>query len=163
MAGPLANPVDIKHQIIGTIDERTARVVADALLELKTQGALVAWGEPGIDEISVTGKTGTLFISNGEEKKNEWNAPAHPGLDYKSLPGGDAQENSATFLKLLSGEETGPLLDMVCENAGAAIDLWNGKMPTPGGDGAKKARSLIENGAALRKFEEHRAAAKKLA
>jgi anthranilate phosphoribosyltransferase len=163
MAGPLANPAAIKHQIIGTVDEGTARVVANALSELKTEGALVVWGEPGIDEISVTGRTGYLHVAGAQTTAGSFTTPAHPELDYAKLPGGDAPENAETFLKLLSGKETGPLLDMVCENAGAAIDLWNGESPSYGGAGAAEARQLIAEGVVMKRFEAHRAFAQKLA
>src|SRR5690606_30015791 len=159
LAGPLANPAPIKHQIIGTIDEKTALVVADALSELSTEGALVVWGEPGIDEISVTGRTGTLLVTAQGISKGVFDTPTYPGLDYTRIPGGDAAQNKETFLSLLSGQETGPLLDMICENAGASIDLWEGRVPRYGGEGSKRARRVIENGAAQRVFELHRDAA----
>jgi anthranilate phosphoribosyltransferase len=90
LAGPLANPASIKHQIIGTVNEATALVVADALGELSTEGALVVWGEPGIDEISVTGKTGYLHVAPEGRKAGTFDQPSHPSLDYSKLPGGDA-------------------------------------------------------------------------
>lgn len=162
LAGPLANPAPIRHQVIGTVDEPTARVVANALLELAPEGALVVWGEPGIDEISVTGKTGYLHVTRQGIAPGCFDTPTHPGLDYATLPGGDAAENKETFLALLSGEETGPILDMILENAGASIDLWEGRAPAYGGEGSKKARSLISSGAALSAFKRHRNAAQKL-
>lgn len=162
LAGPLANPAPVKHQVIGTVDEKTARVVADALLELSPLGALVVWGEPGIDEISVTGKTGYLHVTPSGIAPGSFETPTHPGLDYATLPGGDAEENKQTFLALLQGKETGPLLDMICENAGASIDLWEGRPPCYRGEGSQKARSLLHSGAALQVFERHRNAAQKL-
>lgn len=162
LAGPLANPASIKHQIIGTVDEATALVVADALLELAPDGALVVWGEPGIDEISITGTTGYLHVTRAGIARGSFDTPTHPGLDYAALPGGDAKENKETFLALLSGKEKGPLLDMISENAGASIDLWHGRAPVYGGEGAQKARELIANGAALAAFERHRNAAQAL-
>lgn len=162
LAGPLANPAPIKHQVIGTVDEKTAHVVADALAELSPLGALVVWGEPGIDEISVTGKTHYLHVTPSGIAAGSFETPTHPGLDYATLPGGDAAENKETFLALVEGKETGPILDMICENAGASIDLWEGRSPSYGGEGSRKARALIENGAALRTFELHRSVAQKL-
>lgn len=163
LAGPLSNPAAIKHQIIGTINEDTAKIVAQALSELKSEGAFVVYGEPGIDEISVTGKTGTLLVTPEGTSPGSFEQPTHPGLDYASLPHGDAEENKQTFMELLEGKETGPLLDMVCENAGAALDLWAGRVPSYGGPGAATARQLIESGAALRAFEKHRKLAQRLA
>ncbi len=162
LAGPLANPVHISRQIIGTIDESTAKVVAAALSELETDGALVVFGEPGIDEISVTGNTGYLLVDRQGIKSGTLSTPPHPGLAYASLPGGTAQENAPHFLALLRGEEQGPLYSMVCENAGAAIDLWRGEPPRLGGKGSEEARSLLASGAVRDVFEKHRALARKL-
>jgi anthranilate phosphoribosyltransferase len=91
-----------------------------------------------------------------------FDSPTHPGLDYATLPGGDAEENKKTFLALLTGKETGPLLDMICENAGASIDLWEARPPRYSGEGSQKARSLIQSGAAFRTFERHRSVAQQL-
>lgn len=162
LAGPLSNPAEIKHQIIGTINEATAKIVAAALAELKSEGAFVVYGEPGIDEISVTGNTGTLLVTPQGTTPGVFDQPTHPGLDYTTLPHGDAAENKTTFMELLEGKETGPLLDMVCENAGAALDLWAGRAPSYGGPGALEARRLIAAGETLRAFEKHRALAQKL-
>lgn len=162
LAGPLSNPAPIKKQLIGTIDERTALVMAAGLQELGSEGALIVWGEPGIDEISVTGTTGYLQVGSGGIQGGHFKTPTHPDLDYSKLPGGDAKENADIFLKLLHGEHKGPLLDMVCVSAGAAIDLWNGGPPSYEGPGAKEARQLIESGEALICFEEHRVLAQRL-
>lgn len=162
LAGPLANPAKIKHQIIGTVDEATALVVSDALHELQSEGALVVWGEPGIDEISVTGRTGFFSVGPQGREAGTFETPTHPGLAHEDVPGGNAEENAKLFMNLLEGKEEGPLLDMLCINAGAAIDLWKGKPPSYEGDGAKMARTLIADGSALATFEAHRSFAQKL-
>lgn len=163
LAGPLSNPAQVKHQLIGTINEPTARVVAEALSRLKTEGSLVVWGAPGLDEVSITGKTGYLRVQGDEIQAGELLPSMKLEVDYATLPAGDAPENARIFFQLLSGSEKGPLLDMLVENAGAAIDLWNQRAPALGGAGAKDARHLIRSGAALAKFEEHRDLAQQLA
>jgi hypothetical protein len=52
---------------------------------------------------------------------------------------------------------------MVCVNAGAAIDLWNGAPPSFEGPGASLARELVANGKAMAAFEAHRELSQKLA
>ena len=163
LAGPLANPAKIRHQLIGTIDEPTAQVVAEALVELATEGTLVVWGEPGIDEVSITGETGFLRVSRGLIEAGRMKPSTKLSVDYDSLPGGDAPQNAQIFFRLLSGAEKGPLLDMLVENAGVAIDLWHGRPPRLAGPGAEQARALIRSGAALAKFEQHRDLAMRLA
>lgn len=162
LAGPLANPVLVKHQLIGAATARSAHVLAEALSLLGAEGALVVWGEPGIDEVSITGKTNYLRIHGTDIEAGELQ-PKISNISYDLLPGGDAKENARTFFRLLSGAENGPLLDMLVENAGVAIDLWNGHAPHIGGPGAEQARALIRSGAALEKFEQYRDAAIRLA
>jgi len=167
LAGPLSNPARIKHQLIGTINETTARVVAEALSLLQTEGSLegslVVWGAPGLDEVSITGKTGYFQVQAEHIESGELIPSTKLEVDYAALPAGDAPENARIFFRLLSSSEKGPLLDMLVENAGAAIDLWNQRAPALGGLGAKEARDLIRSGAALDKFEEYRDLAQQLA
>lgn len=162
LAGPLANPAPIRHQVIGTVDSTTARIVADALARLNEAGSLVIWGHPGVDEISVTGPTGMFAVHDGQITRGELGPALHPGMDYAELPGGDAPENAATFHRLLSGEESGPLLDMVVESAGVCLDLWKGRAPRLSAEGAVEARQLIASGAARATFERHRELARKM-
>ena len=162
LAGPLANPAPIARQIIGTIAAGTAEVVAEALQQLGTTGALVVWGEPGIDEISVTGRTDWLRIAEDRER-GHFDQPLHPDLDYAALPGGDATENADLFRRLLDGEDDGPLLDMVCINAGAAIDLWHDRPPRFDGPGCSQARELVVSGAVRDAYDRHRSLARSLA
>lgn len=163
LAGPLANPAPLKHQLIGTTNPITAQHIAEALFELCTDGAFVVWGAPGIDEISVTGSTGVLHVTPQGIHAKILDTPGYPGLSYDTLPHGDAPENKQTFLRLLQGELDGPLLEMVCVNAGAAIDLWAERPPAYAGLGAQKARDLIASGAALHTFHKHRELAQRLA
>lgn len=155
LAGPLANPAAVGKQIIGTIAEGTATVVADALRQLGTEGALVVWGEPGIDEISITGRTDWLQVGS-EVTAGAFEQPPHPGLDYAALPCGDAAANAQLFHALLDGSQQGPLRDMVCVNAGAAIDLWQGRSPSLDGAGYRRALELLHDGTARSCFERHR-------
>lgn len=163
LAGPLANPCRPARQMIGATDERTARVLADALGQLGGERAIVVRGHPGIDEVSVTGTTHLWDIAGGRvhhrviDPGDRWH-----GLEHAALPGGEAEANAATFHRLLAGEETGALFDMVLANAGAAIDCWNGA-PVLGGDGRERARAAITSGAALASFEKHRSLARELA
>lgn len=162
LAGPLANPAPLKHQLIGTTQSTTGRVIASALQELHTVGAFVVWGDPFIDEISVTGNTGVLHVTPNKMTETTFHTPSHPELDYMALPHGDAVQNKETFFQLLGGTLTGPLFDMVCTNAGAAIDLWEGRAPDYCGPGALRARELVHSGRALEIFHKHRDLAKKL-
>lgn len=162
LAGPLANPAPLAVQVIGVADPALAEVVIGALQELQVARALVVNGDPGIDEWSVVGATRWWSLDHGCIDSGTAPGAAAATLAYEELPGGDAPENAAIFRRLLAGEEIGPLLDMLCANAGLAIDLWHGRSPQPDGAGSKLARQLLASGVVATTVDRHRSLAKEL-
>ncbi|HYE04935.1 MAG TPA: anthranilate phosphoribosyltransferase [Planctomycetota bacterium] len=162
LAGPLANPCRPRRQLIGVIDERTARVVAAALAALGCERACVVWGAPGIDEFSITGPSRFLLLEGGAVREGAV-AALHPALTHADLPSGEAPRNAALLERLLAGEERGPLVDLVALNAGAAIDLWHGRAISGRGEGYERAIEVLGNGAAQRAFAAHRRIAQEMA
>ncbi len=162
LAGPLANPCRPRRQLIGVIDERTARVVATALAALGGERACVVWGAPGIDEFSITGPSRFLLLEAGAMREDAV-AALHPQLTHADLPSGEATQNAALLQRLLAGEERGPLLDLVALNAGAAIDLWHDRPISARGEGYRRALQMLTDGAALRVLVAHRRLAQEMA
>ncbi len=163
LAGPLANPCRPRRQIIGVTDESTAHVVADAIQRLGSERALVVRGHPGIDEVSITGPTHVWDIRGGKIHHVIVERIHQHGLDHAHLPCGDSIANAATFHRMLSGEERGPLLDMVCANAGAALDCWHDRKVLSDSVGFDHAKELIASGKAKTAFVRHLTLAKELA
>lgn len=161
LAGPLANPAPVSHQLIGAADQRVAETVAGALAGLDLTAALVVRGEPGIDELSVAGANHLIQLAGSEATTHTWPAPTD-AVAWDDLPGGDAEANATTLAALFSGELGGPLLDMVCLNAGAAIDLWHGRALSAKGAGQADARELVVSGAAQAALDAHRELARRL-
>jgi anthranilate phosphoribosyltransferase len=162
LAGPLANPARPARQVVGVTNERTGRVIADAMVRLGVERAAVVWGGPGIDEFSITGESRCLLVAGGAPRLVTMPA-LHPHLEHEELPGGDAPENAAIFHRLIGGEERGPLRDMVALNAGAAIDLWEDRVPSAKGEGIARATEALRSGAVKEAFVRHRDAARRLA
>ncbi len=160
LAGPLANPCRPLKQIIGVTDARTAHVVGEALVRLEAgraeARAVVVCGHPGIDEVSITGPTNLWNIQAGRLHHAIIERVHQPGLTHDRLPGGDAHENARHFERLLQGEEQGALLDLVCTNAGVALDCWHGRPILSDGPGFAQARALIADGSAWAAFARHR-------
>ncbi|MEA1957249.1 MAG: anthranilate phosphoribosyltransferase, partial [Euryarchaeota archaeon] len=55
--GPLTNPANATHQLIGVYDASLTEPISKVLRILGLKKALVVHGEPGVDEVSVCGKT----------------------------------------------------------------------------------------------------------
>lgn len=155
LAGPLANPCRPRKQLIGVTDERTAHVVADAISRLGCERAVVVRGHPGIDEVSITGPTHVWTVHAGKIHHAIIERIHQHGIDHAHLPCGDAADNAKTFHRLLSGEERGPLLDMVCANAGAALDCWFDRSVLSDSVGFDQAKELVLSGKAKTAFVKH--------
>lgn len=152
--GPLINPADAKRHILGVYRPELVEMVADILVELKFEHALVVHGLDGLDEISVIGKTSVAEVKEGWARKYELR-PEDIGLPrytYEELAGGTPEQNAAIVRDVLSGVEKGARRDMVLANAGGAL-VVGGKAASLR-DGVKLAADLIASGAAKRKLDQ---------
>ena len=123
LVGPLANPAGVRRQVVGVAEASRAPLIAEALLELGTDHAIIAHGEIGMDEISPAGPTTMLEIRDG--KVHRWTLdPADHGLDWgrpEDLAGGEPAENAMRIERLLEGEGREADRRAVLLNAAAAI------------------------------------------
>ncbi|MCS7142635.1 MAG: anthranilate phosphoribosyltransferase [Aigarchaeota archaeon] len=65
LLGPLTNPAGANAQVIGVSSERLMGKVASVVRRLGTEESLIVYGN-GLDEVSVTGPTTIIRVSNGE-------------------------------------------------------------------------------------------------
>lgn len=161
LAGPLANPCRPTRQIIGAAQARTAETIAAALVALGTERALVVCGEPGIDEISVSGTTCWIEICRGQVRRGSWRHPTL-AVAYATLPGGDAAENARTFAALAEGHAAPALQAMVVANAAAALDLWQDRPVFADDATATALLARLADGGLARAYARHRAVARAL-
>ena len=123
LSAPLCNPANPHYQILGTIDVAMGRQLSEVLRHLGRTRFLIVIGEPGIDEISISGPT-HIFEVVGDITKEYKITPSEFGItewDYSTIPGGDSNENAEIFLSLLQNQTPEPIFDLVCLNAGAAF------------------------------------------
>ena len=150
LVGPLANPAGVRRQVLGVADRGRAPLMAEALLRLGVDHALVVHADVGMDEISPVGRTAVWEVRDGTIRTWEIDPGAsgvrHSGLD--SLAGGDAAENAARVEELLEGRGDHVVRDAVMLNAGAAIYVGGGADSF--GEGVNRARSVLENGGAAK-------------
>lgn len=123
IVGPLSNPAQVNYQIVGVSKKEQGADLLKALVNLGKKKALVVYGEPGIDEFSISGPSTYWFWDGKEMTENTFNPNKH-GIElknYQDLPHGLSDINAELFLRLLEGDSCGGLDDMISLNAGAAI------------------------------------------
>ena len=152
LLGPLANPAGARRQLLGVYAEPLTQTLAKVLARLGCERAWVVWGEGGLDEVSVAGRTRVAELSEGvircfDLEPEAFGLPRH-GMD--KLRGGDAAENAKLLRDVLSGEK-GPRRDVVIANAAAAL-VVAGLAKNPK-HGAELAAASIDRGEALAKLD----------
>ena len=120
--GPLANPAGATRQLIGVGRPELVGLLADALVSLGTDRAIVFHSENGLDELVPGVPASGIEIRDGARRPWTLDAAAlrqsPVGLD--ELRGGDAAANAAMLERLLEGER-GPRRETVLLNAAAAL------------------------------------------
>ena len=97
--------------------------LGNALQGFGRKRSLVISGEPGIDEISISGGTQILQISS-ESMDSFTFSPQEPDIacvPYETIPSGDAELNAATFKALLKNKAGAGILNMVAPSAARGI------------------------------------------
>jgi anthranilate phosphoribosyltransferase len=152
LLGPLSNPASAPIQLMGVYDPGLTELLAEVLLRLGADAALVVHGAGGLDEISTLGPTKVSEIRNSRISTYEIDLEmlGIPMATAAELRGGDPRENAALTLGILKGEP-GPKQDVVVVNA-AAVLFAAGKAKDLA-EGIKLAREAIRSGEALRKLE----------
>ncbi len=123
LLGPLCNPAEVSHQLLGVYDRKLTPILAEVLRDLGTTAALVVSSEDGLDELSLAAPTQVSELKDGRITTYLL-TPEEAGLPRQSLAeleGGSAADNAALLERIFAGEK-GPARDLVCYNAAAA--LW---------------------------------------
>jgi anthranilate phosphoribosyltransferase len=147
LLGPLTNPAGAGRQLLGVSDPTYQETIAEALVGLGCDRALVVRAADGVDEISVADATRVVEVADGGTR--EWFVrPEELGfelVEIERIAGGTPEQNAATVERVLAGEE-GPARDVVLLNAGAAIQVGGGADDLRGG--VEQARKSLDAGAA---------------
>ena len=160
--GPLTNPAFAKRQVLGVYSDHLVEILAQVLLALGSEHALVVHSRDGLDEISLSAPTHVCEVREGrlhsyELTAEELGLPMHP---LEAIVGGDAMENARIASAILSGEQ-GARRDIVLANAGAALYVAGSAASIREGVGL--AREALASGAAAAKLRELVAATNELA
>jgi anthranilate phosphoribosyltransferase len=150
--GPLTNPAGAQRQLVGVSDRHYQETIAEALVGLGSERAMVVAGEDGVDELSISARTRVIEVRDGSTEERfvepEDFGFARAGLD--EVAGGTPEENAAAARVVLGGEQ-GPGRDIVLLNAGAAI--YVGGRANGLAEGVEEAAAAVETGAAAELLE----------
>lgn len=151
LLGPLTNPAGAKRQVMGVYAPELTEMMAEVLLLLGAERALVVHGSDGSDELTLSGETLVAEVCEGKLTRYAV-TPEDAGLGRagaEMLTGGGPAENAKLVLRVLNGEE-GPHLDVTLLNGGAA--LYVGGLASGLREGVMLAREAVQNGSALNKL-----------
>ncbi|MHB8588890.1 MAG: anthranilate phosphoribosyltransferase [Candidatus Dormibacteraceae bacterium] len=119
--GPLCNPAGAKYQALGVADGSLAGKMAEVLVRLGVERAIVFHAGDGMDELSVSSPS---FVIEIDGTRDEYQLdPAELGLaraPVESMRGGGPEENARIAREVLQGA-AGPRRDVVLLNAAAAL------------------------------------------
>jgi anthranilate phosphoribosyltransferase len=159
LVGPLANPAGVSRQVIGVSEAHRAPVLAEALLRLGAEHALVLHADVGMDEISPCGPTNVWEVRDGAVRR--WRLePAQYRLacdELDHLAGGEPEENARRIEGLLAGDGSSAVRCAVLLNAAAA--LYVAGVADTFGKAAELAEAALRDGAAHGALERLRRAA----
>jgi len=146
--GPLTNPAGAERQLLGVSDRHYQETIAEALVGLGSERAMVVAAEDGVDELSISARTRVIEVRDGGTEEH-FVEPGEFGLaaaDLGEVAGGTPEENAAASRAVLAGEK-GPRRDLVLLNAGAAIYVGGGADALT--EGVEKAAAAVDSGAAV--------------
>ena len=121
LTGPLANPAQVKRQLLGVFDPSWAVPMAETLTRLGTERAMIVHGD-GLDELTIAGTSEIVMLTEGRISR-AFITPEQAGLaraPLSAIIGGDAASNAEALATLLQGRR-GPYRDAVIFNAAAAL------------------------------------------
>lgn len=151
--GPLCNPANAPHQLIGVWNDGLVSKTASVLARLGTEKSWIVHGSDGLDEITLNGTTKVAEIDGGLVRTFEVSASDFgvEQSDLRNVRASTSEQSAALIRDVLSGKSNNrEAINLVAINAAAAIHvaMENSDMVVA----FAKANESIESGAALEKL-----------
>lgn len=151
--GPLTNPANASRQLLGVYDKRLTLVLAQVLLKLGVQRAMVVHGEDGLDEISLSASTDVAEIKEGvitqyRVRPEDFNLKEEP---IENLRVTSKEQSRDVALRVLGGDMNAAS-KIVCLNAAAALYVCEKVHSIK--EGILLAMDTIESGRAEKKLKQ---------
>jgi anthranilate phosphoribosyltransferase len=158
IVGPLANPAGAGRQVVGVAEPRRIALLAGALAALGSRHAMVAYGEPGMDEVSPLGPSEIAEVHDGSVRTwtidpRDFGFTAYPADD---LSGGSPDDNARIVGDVLAGG--GPPGAQAAVILNAACALFVGGRSASFSDCVSLARTALNDKAGLSALDRMRQA-----
>ena len=123
LLGPLTNPAEVKHQLVGVYSKEYLSRVISLLESRGSETVMTVISEEGLDELSTTSKNYIYQLNKGEVTSSILD-PTELGLSKAKLP--DIQistkdEAINAFITVLNGTAKKPMLEITALNAAAGL------------------------------------------
>ncbi len=153
LLGPITNPAQAPHQLLGVFAPRWVESMAKVLRELGSKHVLVVCAEDGLDEISLSAPTRVAELQAGQIRSYRI-TPEDLGVTSQPMDDliVDGPDSSAALIRSVLNGDGGAGEDMVAMNAGAA--LYAADVAPTLVAGVELARSAIQSGAAKEKLQQ---------
>ena len=147
LLGPLVNPADPTHQLLGAYSPEAARLIAGSLSEGPVVRAFVVHGAPAWDEATPVGPFLLLDVHRGAVTERIVDPADYgfPRCNPQDLQGGDPAENARLLQETLTGAP-GPRRDAVALNTALVLQLVESLEPR---EAASRANEALEQGRAI--------------
>lgn len=160
--GPLCNPANAPHRLIGVWNKNLVPKMADALARLGTPRSWIVYGNDGLDEISLNSSTFVAEVAGGSVRTFEI-SPTDFGIKATKLNGirvESADESAKLIRSVLEGQLKESAAErLVAINAAAALFISGGANSLV--DGFQLAADSLNSGCASMKLHELAEAVKK--
>jgi len=153
LLGLLANPAQVSRHLIGVWHKSLVEPMAKALAMLKAETAWVVYGNDGLDEISLSGKTFVGALKNGQVKPYLISPTdfALRAAKTAHLKAATPKESAAIIREVLASRRRDEARSLIVLNAAAAIYL--GGLAKDPVQAARLAEQSIDSGMAQARLE----------
>ncbi len=143
MLGPLINPANVSHQMVGISFQNAMESYANVLQGLGRSNVAVVQSKSGFDELLSFESNNVVFLENGEMRREVIDPSQFkmPSSIDDSIIGGTPQENAENALRFFENSIENALFHTICLNCALSAKIF-GTVKTIG-DGIELSRSAI--------------------
>lgn len=163
--GPLTNPAQARHQLMGVFHFDLVSIQAEVLKHLGSEHVLVVHADSGLDELDLSGATQVAELKQGSIVRytvtaQQFGFPAYTADEVRTGIRATSIEESKHRMMQALNNEPGPARDIVALNAAGALLAADCVSSWP--DAVALALKTLASGAAKQKLADYTAVSQKL-